>query len=165
MSMFIFKLITLIIRTIARPMITWVTYYNKLKLQQQTKGKFSIWVRSNLIWIGQTTNYYNIVINRKLFKISTNTAVTNLTEEKALERGAEAVTEFFVYSILIILPIFEMIRQSKIAKQKEAIKEDGIKEMKYELEDAIEENNKIKAEIVEIKFLVSGISNKLNNLI
>jgi hypothetical protein len=163
MSMFFFKLITLIIRTIAKPMVSWVSHYNKLRLQQQATGKFGLWARSKLIWLGQTTNYYNIVINRKLFKISTNTAITSLTEEKALERGAEAVSEFLVYSILIILPIAEMIRQSKMSKQKEAGKEKYIIEMKFELEDVIDENGKIKKEIDEIKILTEEILNRLNN--
>jgi hypothetical protein len=161
--MFFFKLMTLIIRTIAKPMVSWVSHYNKLKLQQQATSKFGIWAKDNLVWLGQTTNYYNILINRKLFKISSNTAVTSLTDEKALERGAEAVSEFIVYSILIILPIAEMIRQSRISKQKESAKEKYIKEMKYELEDVIDENILIRAEIEDIKKIVNDIEDRLTN--
>jgi hypothetical protein len=155
-----FKLITLVIRTIARPLVNWVSYYNKLKLQQK-ESRFSKLVRGRLISIGQTTNYYNTLINRKLFKLSSSSSITELSEDKALEKGAEVLSEIFVYSILIILPIAEWIRQSKISKKKEMEKERKLKEMENELDEVIKENSEIIKEINDIKLLISEIQDKL----
>ena len=155
-----FKLITLVIRTLAKPLVSWLSYYNRLKLQQNKTG-FSKLVRGRLIWLGQNVNYYNTIINRKIFKISSTTAVTELSEEKALEKGAETISEFIVYSILIIIPIAEWIRQTKISKKKELQKEKYINEMRDELELAIADNQEILNEIEEIKKQINEIKIKL----
>lgn len=159
-----FKLITLVIRTIAKPMVSWLSYYNRLKLQNN-QTSFSKLVRGRMIWFGQTFNYYNTIINRKIFKISSSTtSVTELSEEKALEKGAEMISEFLVYSILIILPIAEWIRQSKISKQKELKKEKYIQEMKDELEEVIVEKQEIIKEIEDITNQINEIQLKLKLL-
>lgn len=155
-----FKLITLVIRTIAKPLVSWLSYYNRLKLQQTQSG-FSKLVRGRLIWIGQTVNYYNTIINRKIFKISSTTSVTELSEEKALEKGAETISEFIVYSILIIIPIAEFLRQSKLSKKKELQKETYINQIKNELDLAIIDNQDILNEIEEIKTQINQIKFKL----
>ncbi len=155
-----FKLITLVIRTIAKPLVSWFSYYNRLKLQQN-QSRFSRLIRGRLIWIGQKVNYYNTIINRKIFKISSTTSVTELSEEKALEKGAETISELIVYSILIIIPIAEWIRQSKQSKKKELMKEMYINELKNELALAIENNKEIMSEIEEIKSQIYEIKFKL----
>jgi hypothetical protein len=155
-----FKLITLVIRTVAKPLVNWLSYYNRLKLQQN-QSRVSKLIRGRLIWIGQNVNYYNTIINRKVFKISSTTSVTELSEEKALEKGAESISELIVYSILIILPIAEWIRQSKLSKKKESQKEKYINEMKNELGEAIIENQEILNEIEEIKKQINEIKIKL----
>jgi hypothetical protein len=137
-----------------------LSYYNRLKLQQN-QSRFSKIIRGRLIWLGQNVNYYNTIINRKIFKISSTTSVTELSDEKALEKGAETISEFIVYSILIIIPIAEWIRQSKNSKKKELQKEKYINEMKNELEEAILENRDILNELEEIKKQINDINIKL----
>lgn len=160
MSIILFKLITLIVRTIARPLIVWVSYYKKMKLQQ-SNSSVHMFIRHRLIWTGQNINYYNTIINRKLFKIQSTSAVTSLSEDKALEKGAETLSEFLVYSILIVVPIFEWFRLSKISKKKELKKEKKIKEMRYELDEMLKESDGLNKELIEIKNILINVSEKL----
>lgn len=164
MSTFFIKVIGLVVKTIAKPMVSWVSYYKRMKLLEKSDSKIQNFARENLIRMGQNVNYYNTIINRKLFKISSATThIQELNEEKALERGAEFISEVVVYSILIILPILEWMRQSKKAKEKEAIKERKIKEMRYELDHVMKESQELNKEMSDIIDLFNQISNKLNN--
>ena len=129
MSTFGFKVMNLVVRTIAKPLVSWVTHYKKMKFKEECGSKLQNMTRNKLIWLGQTWNFYNVTINRKLFKISTgNATISELSESKALELGAEVTGEILVYSLLILIPILEWLRLSKIAKKKVMIKE----QYKYE---------------------------------
>ena len=137
MAILVFKFVTLIVRTIAKPLISWVTYYKRLKLQEQNPKL--AFIKNKVVWVGQVVNYYNIKINRKLFRLSTTEPIKPLSEEKAIEKGAEFLSEFLVYSILISLPVIEWLRQNKITKENEFSKE--------ELEKLAKENPEIKSAI------------------
>lgn len=162
MSTFMFKVMNLVVRTIAKPLVSWVTHYKKLKFKEESQSRFQRFSRRRLIWAGQTWNYYNILINRKLFKISTGgTTIQELSEEKALERGAEIFGEILVYSLLILVPLVEWMRLSRIAKNKELKKEEYIKETRYLLDEVMKENEELEKEIEEIKSLIVGYNNKI----
>jgi hypothetical protein len=159
-----FKVMNLVVRTVAKPLISWVTHYKKLKFKDESQSKFKNYARNKLIWTGQTWNYYNVVINRKLFKISTlNTTVTELSEEKALDRGAEIIGEIIVYSLLIIIPLIEWYRLSNISKKKESVKEEFIKETRILLDELINESREINNELNEIKNMLDLIDCKIEN--
>jgi len=159
MAIFIFKIIALVIRTVAKPFITWTTYYNRLKLQEPDfKYKF---IRDYTIWFGQMTNYYNTKFNRKFFKLPATDPIKKLTDDKAIEKGAEFLSELFIYSILISLPVLEWWRQSKINKIKEEMKEIGLKRMRIDVELLMKENADYKKELKEIKKILTEINSKL----
>ncbi len=162
MSTFMFKVMNLVVRTIAKPLVSWVTHYKKMKYKEESGSKFQQATRRRLIWAGQNWNYYNVLINRKLFKISTgNATISDLSEDKAIEKGAEIFGEFFVYSLLIIIPLAEWIRLSKIAKQKEQIKENFLSETRIFIDEVAKEAHEIEDEILKIKSLVLEIETKL----
>jgi hypothetical protein len=166
MSTFMFKVMNLVVRTIAKPLVSWVTHYKKLKFKEESQSKFQNYSRTKLIWAGQTWNYYNVLINRKLFKISTGgTTISELSEEKALERGAEIIGEILVYSLLILIPFLEWLRLSKIAKKKEQVKENFIKETRIMLDEVLKESQDLERELVEIQSLILTLEQKTNKLV
>ncbi len=161
-----FKVMNLVVRTIAKPLVSWVTHYKKLQFKEESQSKFQKFSHKKLIWAGQTFNYYNVLINRKLFKISTGgTTIPELSEEKALERGAEIIGEILVYSLLILIPFLEWLRLSKISKKKELQKENFIKETRIMLDEVMKESIEIDKELIEIKVLVENIESKLTKLV
>jgi hypothetical protein len=159
MAIFIFKILALVIRTTAKPIITWATYYNRLKLQESNKKNH--YIRKYIIWIGQITNYYNTKFNRKFFRLPSSDPIKRLTDDKAIEKGAEVASEILIYTILLSLPILEWWRQSKINKAKEEMKEIGLKRLRIDVELLSEENQKFKEDLKIMKNLLSEINSKL----
>ena len=159
MAILVFKFVTLVVRTIAKPLISWVTYYNRLKLQEQN-AKFAF-IKNRVIGIGQLVNYYNIKINRKLFRLSSKEPIKPLSEEKAIEKGAEFLSEFIVYSILISLPVLEWLRQSRISKEIENQKEQEVRKIESDIKALAEQNKVLKKKLSELKFLMSEITQKI----
>jgi hypothetical protein len=144
----------------ARPLITWVTYYNKVRLQS-SNGKFPNWIKKKLVTLGQKVNFYNTTINRKLFKLPTKDPIRPLTDDKAMERGAEFISEFFVYAILISLPIYELVKLSKSSNDKDYMKELKMCEMRNDLNHLVVENENILNELNEIKESVITIREEM----
>jgi hypothetical protein len=159
MAIFVFKIVALVVRTIAKPLISWATYYNRMKLQEPS-FKYH-YLRSKIIWVGQMTNFYNTKINRKLFRLSSTDPIKKLTEDKAIEKGAEFISEVLIYTILISLPILEWTRQSKINKIKEQVKEQGIRRMKNDIIFISKENSRLREDLKEIKSLLIELNNKV----
>ena len=162
MSTFMFKVMNLVVRTVAKPLISWVTHYKKLKFKEVSGSKFQMFIRKRLISSGQSWNYYNILINRKMFKISTsNTSISSLSEEKALEKGAEIISELLIYSLLIIIPLMEWWRLSKISKAKEQVKENFLNETRILTDELISESKELDKDLEEIKLLVLALEQSL----
>lgn len=159
MAIFIFKIIAVVVRTTAKPLISWATYYNRIKLQEPNY-KY-VFIKEKIIWIGQIVNYYNTKFNRKVFRIPLSDPIKKLVDDKAIEKGAEFLSEILIYSILLSIPVFEWYRQSKITKIKEEMKETGIKRMRRDINLMRESNLILKNELDELKNLLSEISNKL----
>jgi hypothetical protein len=159
MAILIFKVLALVIRTVAKPLISWASYYNRIKLQE-SNHKY-MFVKEYIIWFGQMTNYYNTKFNRKFFKLPSSDPIKKLSEDKAIEKGAEFISEVIIYTILLSIPIFEWWRQSKIASIKEEMKDTNIKRMRIDVELISKQNSKLKKELKEIKEILKEINNKL----
>jgi len=158
MAILVFKVVTLVVRTIAKPLISWVTYYNRLKLQEQKSNL--VFLKNKIVWIGQAYNYYNIKINRSLFRLSKSDPIKPLSEDKAIEKGAEFISEFLVYSILITLPVLEWYRQAKITKEADYLKDQELRRMTNDILALKEQNNQIKAKVEELQMFIKEINNK-----
>jgi hypothetical protein len=156
MAVFVFKIISIAIKTLARPLINWLAYYNRISLQE-SKKPVARFIKKFFEGLGQNVNYYNILLNRKIFGITKETSqIKSLTSEKALEKGAETVSEIVVYTILLTLPIYEMMKSYKTNKQKEKKKKDEIVNLQNDIDELIEIN-------CERKIIIAQIKEKLNN--
>ena len=160
MSIFVIKIITLVVRTLAKPMIAWVTHYKKIALLQSESDINTFW-KNRLINIGQNVDYYNVLLNRKMFRLKSE-PIKKLPADKALERGAEFFSEVLVYSILISLPIIEFLRQNKTNKKKEYIKEQGLRRLKNDLENISEINKNVFDKVMEISTIVNQVDKEMN---
>jgi hypothetical protein len=163
MAVFAFKILSIAIKTLARPLINWITYYNRISLQESKKpvAKF---IKKFLESLGQNVNYYNILLNRKIFGITKETSqIKSLTAEKALEKGAETVSEIVVYTILLSVPIYEMMKSYKTNKQKEQKKKDELVKLQNEIDELIEINcaRKLKIEKLKEKYNKINTNNML----
>ena len=163
MTSFSVKVFTLVIRTLAKPLVSFVSHYKKVSLDKNP-SRFNKFMKITLTKIGQDIHYYNTRINNKLFKLSKDSEVKPLNEKQALEKGAEVFSEFIVYSILIILPTMELIRQYKSSQAKERKKEMVIEKMREKINSLKEENEKLKLDLTSIKKSLNNISEKLNKI-
>jgi hypothetical protein len=164
MAVFVFKILSIAIRTLARPLINWLSYYNRIKLQE-SPNKLAIFTRTRLILLGNNINYYNILLNRKVFGMTKETStIKPLTDDKALERGAELISEIIVYTILLTIPIYEMIKSYKSNVQKEKKKKDYLIKMQTDVETLIEGNIVRGQSIGELNKALARINSGLYNV-
>ncbi len=156
MAIFVFKIMTVVIKTVAKPIIQWVTFYNKQMLQEQnTKLKT---IKNIIIYIGQSYNYFNVKLNRKLFGLSKADVIKPLSNEKAIEKGAEFLSEFLIYSIIIIIPIIELIKNNNASKELEFLRQEKVKKMKNEIEILEQKNENLRKRLNEIKLKIEEMN-------
>ena len=161
MSLFVFKIITLVVRTLAKPMIAWVTHYKKLALLQ-SKSDINLFWKNRLVNLGNKVDHFNSYINRKIFRLKPE-PFKKLSDEKALERGAEFFSEVLIYSILISLPVIEYLRQTKSNAEIEFIREKGLRRMRNDIEQMLTDNIKVSKTIDNILKQVEEIEYELNH--
>ncbi len=140
MSLVVVKIITIIIKTTAKPIISWLTHYNKLILKESTKKEIEF-IKKKLYVVGQNYNFYLTKFNRIILRLNTKDPIKMLSEEKAIEKGVEFLSELILYSIIITIPILE-IRKAAIQKKKEKLIEDKIVMRISNAYIAIKEENK-----------------------
>jgi hypothetical protein len=161
MAVFFFKIVSIAVKTLARPLILWVSYYNRLKVQE-SKNRYAIFLKNRLIWIGQTFNYYNIMLNRQIFRLTKDTGpIKLLSEEKALERGAEFVSELIVYSIILTVPIIEMLKSYKNNQIKEKKKKDYLIKIQNDVDSMIESHMNNSRNIKELRDRLKIVNNNI----
>jgi hypothetical protein len=163
MSVLLFKLLSIAAKTLARPMINWLSYYNRMKIQE-SKNILAIFMRNRLVFLGQNFHYYNTLFNRKIFGLSKEQAIKPLTTDKALERGAELITEGIVYFLLLILPVIEMVKSYKLNKVKELKKKQGLIDIQNKVYCLVETNDFNEKNIYEIKDKLIKIKSELQLL-
>lgn len=145
----IFKIVSIVVRTAARPIVSWITHYKKQELQSSDSSLHKFFrVRAYLI--GQKVNKYNSIINRRMFGLPKD-SVKLLSEQKAIDKGAEVMSELFLYTILLGLPILEWVRSSRESKEIEQNKEKFLRRLKTDMRNLEEENLRLKLEIGEVK--------------
>lgn len=160
MSVVFIKVISIAVRTLARPLVSYVTYYNRMKLQE-SDHKITRFIKNKLTSLGQNYNYYNILLNRRIFGLAKEQVIKPLTEDKALERGAEFISEAIVYTILLTIPTLEMLRSLKNSKIKEQKKKDFLIQIQKNNESLIELYDKNLFIINEIKDKADYINSNL----
>lgn len=160
MSVFLFKTFTVAVKALARPVVNYFAYYNRIKLQE-SNNKAMVKIRDGLIYLGQNFNYYNTLFNRKMFNLSNKSPIQPLSADKALERGAELISEFIVYSIIIAFPTIEIIKSQIKSQQKEYQKLKNINDMRNDLNIVVGDYHNFKAEINDIADILKRINEKI----
>ena len=119
----IFKLVSLIIRLFTKPM----TNYFKASLKSKKIEK--PFVRELIMGLGQKYNRWNVIITRSFSGMGSIDYIKPLSDEKALDSGAEFVGEIIAYGTLLIWGIYEVNKLSKDTKLKEGKVNDAISEI------------------------------------
>jgi hypothetical protein len=161
MSVLLFKILSIAVKTLARPLINWLSYYNRLRVQE-SNHRIMVFLRLRLVWIGQKFNYYNVLINRKIFGLVKEEEIKPLTDEKALERGAELLSEMIVYSIILGIPIYEMIKSQKSSAAKEKKKKDFLINIQTDCDNLVENSMENRRSLEDIKTRLGKIKNILS---
>ncbi len=137
MAVFIFKVFSIAIKTLARPVINWVAVSNKQNIQE-SKGRFNVFLRQRMIGIGQTINYCTLELNRRVFGLKITSSKKTLSNDKAVERGVEFCSELIIYSICLMWPIYETIKSNKKGKKQQDKERDALINMQNELNELFE---------------------------
>lgn len=98
----LFKVFSLVVRILARPLISKTKAATSSRLQD-------VRLRAFFIWLGNRTHKINVIINRKFLKLNnTDFKVQELGELAALELGVETFYEIIIYACLLGLPFLEI---------------------------------------------------------
>ena len=116
----IFKLVSLIIRLFTKPMT------NYFKASLKTKKIEKPFMRELIMNLGQKYNRWNVIITRSFSGMGSIDYIKPLSDEKALDSGAEFIGELIAYSTLLAWGIYEVNKLSKDTKIKEAKVNDAI---------------------------------------
>ncbi len=146
--LFILKVVSLVARIAARPVVDWIVHYKKQDIHTQG-ADFNNFLRRRCYIIGQHINYYQTKINRRMYNLPRDT-IKLLPEKRAIDKGAEFIGEFILYSILLTLPVFEWIRASKESKEAEFNKNKNLRRIKNDMNYIKEENNTLKQKLEEL---------------
>lgn len=142
MSLIIVKAITIIIKSTAKPIIAWLTHYNKMMLKESTHKELDL-IKNKLNVIGQSYNYYLTKFNRKVLKLSNKDPIRLLSEEKGIEKGVEFVSELVLYAIIIGIPVWELLKASEEKKMAKLNEDSRIKKIESTSNAIWEENKKL----------------------
>ena len=157
MSVIVIKALSIMMKTLAKPLASWMAYYNKIILKDSTK-EHHIFIKKRLTNIGQSYNYYHTKLNRAILRQKTTEPIKLLSKEKALEKGIEFSSEVFMYSILIGIPLYELNKAQKAKYEKKL----NIKIEKLRMSAGLESINKDLKKLEKI--LDNDLYLKLNQL-
>lgn len=122
MAIFIVKFVIILIKSTAKPVVNWFTHYNRLAIKEY-KGSNSNNVKNFLKIIGQFYYVYLTKFNRRILKVKTNTPIRLLPEEKAVDKGIEILSELLLYTIILGIPVYELLTGAKYKKKEKLIEE------------------------------------------
>lgn len=147
----LFKLFSLFVRILARPIIARTKAHTSSKLQDAK-------LRGFFVWCGNKAHRVNVYVNRRLLKLeSTTYKVQDLSENAALELGVESFYEVIIYACILGLPIIEIYRayaegEEKSAKQRVVMS--TIEQRLAKLEASAEKSTESIAHIKDLSFLL-----------
>ena len=148
MSHLVFRTVNHLLRTLAKPVIKWLTEYKKLYLKsnKKQKGVISVFI-CFFINFGQLSFQMNNRLNKKVFNLRSIDLNKKLHEDKALEKGIEMFYEVFFYSLIISVSMYEYYKLTKTNKGKSGEKQLRIKQVESELKILEESNKEIREKI------------------
>lgn len=113
----------------------------------------------SICYLGQKYHRVNIKITRNLNNVGgTDNYIKPLSEEKALDSGAEFLGEFIGYGTLFVWGIYEVNKLSKDGKEKEKVIADNITRAHTKI-DGVEENyKKLLSEVEKLRNELSRLN-------
>mmetsp|Transcript_36546 Transcript_36546/g.37942 ORF Transcript_36546/g.37942 Transcript_36546/m.37942 type:complete len:169 (-) Transcript_36546:50-556(-) len=142
------KAITVLMKTVAKPLTSWLSHYHKIVLKDSTKAS-DLFMKERFVNLGQSYNFHHTKFNRKILRLKSNDPIKLLPAERALEKGIEFFSEIVMYSIIIGIPLWEM-KKASIAKRENSIVEQAIMiNIKSEIESISEDQREFNKYIDE----------------
>ena len=140
----LFKVVSLLIRLFTRP------FSNYLKNSLRHRNDHHPIIRNGILRLGQFYHVINIKIQRKIMNMTgADTYIKPLSDDKALESGAEFIGEILAYGTLLTWGVFEINKYAAEARAKEDKHNEVIANVHAKLQ-GIENNYKNILEKVQI---------------
>lgn len=108
-----FKILSLIIRTFTKPVASYFKASLKISGHERQRAQYI------LIFLGQKYHRFNIRLTRSLSNQGLKEYIKPLSDEKALDSGADFIGEFIAYSTLLAWGYYELNKLSRDTKIKE----------------------------------------------
>ncbi|OMJ86061.1 hypothetical protein SteCoe_12497 [Stentor coeruleus] len=108
-----FKILSLIIRTFTKPVASYFKASLKISGHERQRAQYI------LIFLGQKYHSFNIRLTRSLTNQGFSEYIKPLSDEKALDSGADFIGEFIAYSTLLTWGYYELNKLSRDTKIKE----------------------------------------------
>lgn len=163
MAIWFIKVMTVVIKTTARPVIAWITHYNKMKLRDGKPSPYLNWLNKELYAVGQYYHYYNTVINRRLFK-GKDSPIKLLPRDKAVEKGVEFVSEMLLYFVLIYIPLSEWRRMNKEKQAEKESEQRSISRVLNGVDHIRESNRDLIGRIESVRKRLEGVVSEYEKL-
>lgn len=160
MSIILMKTLTIAVKTLARPVVTYFSYYKRIHMENSSNFLMK-YLRKKLIGIGQKLNYYNQNFNRKMFRLNSDKPINPLPENKALERGIEFLAEVIIYTIIVGYPSYEIVKSGKKSALKEEKKDEQYIRMREKLDKEVKEYYKISKDLNELEMKIKELNNEI----
>lgn len=141
----IFKVVSLVIRLFTKPFSSYLKQSLKLGNVKNT------YLQTFIIYLGQKYHVINIRITRRLSNVGGDFYIKPLTEEKALDSGADFIGEIIAYGTLFFWGIYEVNKLSKDTKKKEKALNDTIAGLHAEIQGVQSHYKAMMDEIEKIK--------------
>ncbi|KAI3966121.1 hypothetical protein MKW92_031208 [Papaver armeniacum] len=157
MSLPLFKLGTLVLKTVCKPIAT------RLKVEAGKHPRF----RQLIINFAQTNHRLTTTVQRRIYGHATDVAIPPLNEENAVKDAADLLGEIFVFSVAGAALMFEVHRSSKSEARKEELRMEELEAIKQKKEHLGRELELIKGKLAELEQLANaqGLSGIFNSLV
>lgn len=141
----LFKLLSLIIKVFTRPIVNYLK--GTIKDSHDKNRKLRIVISG----LGQKYHVLNLRVQRRFTKMSGTTAyIKPLTEDKAIESGAELVGETLGYSLLVLYGYYEINRMSFEGKRKESTHHENLSKVHARIDNLEQEYEELR-KVIEAK--------------
>jgi hypothetical protein len=141
-----FKILSIIVRTLTRPL---VNYTKAAHLSRRNDKTF--FLKDFFIWLGNYYNKMEYLINRRFLKLSDkeNFYVKVLNEDIAIEKGVEFFYEILAYSVLILLPSYEIWSSYNKDVEKSQKLDDKLDSMEKSIDQEAKNSDNVAKEIAD----------------
>ncbi|KAI3925584.1 hypothetical protein MKW98_001438 [Papaver atlanticum] len=154
MSLPFFKLGTLVLKTVCKPIAT------RLKVEAGKHPRF----RQLIVDFAQTNHRLTTTVQRRIYGHATDVAIQPLNEENAVKDAADLLGEMFVFSVAGAALIFEVHRSAKSEARKEELRTQELEAIEQKEEHLERELEFIKGKLAELEQLANaqGLSGIFN---